>query len=360
MNTETAPRLAAPLTASINPFAAAIRGSMLGLAIGDAFGYPLEFSSQTPSHPKATEFKPSGTTFYAVPSWMGGQRQGHNLGTVALFSDDTQMAICVAEALCRMPLASAVKTAPEVTMEFLAWGRSPENTRAPGGTVMGSLHRMNGPEDWTKTNNDSKGCGTIMRSQPYGWFYGPKRARETATLHSTITHGHEAAGVSAGLYAEMISRIIRFPRIPIAKIVASVAHLASFGVGDTARKLDQVLNMVESTILAMEREEAFGYPTEAERIRLKMLDRITDRFRGWTADDALAAAVGIVLLVDEPHAAIMLAANTLGDSDSIACVVGGIVGCRAEWRQDWVDTVEKSAYLQQLASRCAKRVVEGV
>ncbi len=178
-----------PIAASLNPLLTPIRGSMLGLAIGDAFGYPLEFSSQTPSHPAETEFKARRLSRFAVPSWMGGS--AGEPYACALFSDDTQMAICVAEALCRAGAKEPEDSAPEALTEFLSWGYSAENTRSPGGTVMGSLRRLREDPN-AKIDNGSKGCGTIMRSQPYGWFYGPSRARRTAEVHARITHGHEA------------------------------------------------------------------------------------------------------------------------------------------------------------------------
>ncbi len=105
-------------------------------------------------------------------------------------------------------------------------------------------------------------------------------------------------------------------------------------------------------------ETSETYDAARERVKMRALDVITDRYRGWTADDALAAAVGIILLEPDPLLAIRHAANTLGDSDSIACVVGGIVGIRATFPVEWIETVEKSRYLQNLASRCARRVVE--
>ena len=54
---------------------------------------------------------------------------------------------------------------------------------------------------------------------------------------------------------------------------------------------------------------------------------------------------------------IRLAANTDGDSDSIACIAGGISGAYrglSGLPQDWVKRLEKSAYLEDVGRRLAQ------
>src|SRR5512142_2544756 len=101
-----------------------MRGSIIGLAIGDAIGHPTEFVSSVRAIREkwgelgVTDMMPSGR---------------HPAGT---FTDDTQMTICVARALVRAgraPLDELMKLLGE---EFVAWSRSRDNNRAPGGTCM--------------------------------------------------------------------------------------------------------------------------------------------------------------------------------------------------------------------------------
>ncbi len=41
--------------------------------------------------------------------------------------------------------------------------------RAPGNTCLAALRAMRGPEDWgRRAENDSKGCGGVMRAAPCG------------------------------------------------------------------------------------------------------------------------------------------------------------------------------------------------
>lgn len=56
---------------------------------------------------------------------------------------------------------------------------------------------------------------------------------------------------------------------------------------------------------------------------------------------------------DDAHACVVEAANTDGDSDSIACIVGARVGLRG-WPADLVRDVENSAGLVDVARRLAQ------
>lgn len=82
-------------------------------------------------------------------------------------------------------------------------------------------------------------------------------------------------------------------------------------------------------------------------------DVTLDRLRGWAAHEAIAAATYVLARhPDDPRAAILEAANTPGDSDSIATLVGALVGARRGIEaipKDWVGEVERSETLVTLA-----------
>src|SRR5690242_21080270 len=100
------------------------RGCILGLAIGDALGHPTEFVGSVRGIRErwgergVTGFEPSGR---------------HAAGT---FTDDTQMTIAVARALVRAGHDDLDRLMQTMGEEFVAWSRSPENNRAPGGTCL--------------------------------------------------------------------------------------------------------------------------------------------------------------------------------------------------------------------------------
>jgi ADP-ribosylglycohydrolase len=79
---------------------------------------------------------------------------------------------------------------------------------------------------------------------------------------------------------------------------------------------------------------------------------------GWVADEAVLAGLYCFLMFPyDFRSAIRLAANTDGDSDSIACIAGSISGAYrglSGLPQDWVKRLEKSAYLEDVGQRLAQ------
>ncbi|AXX31395.1 ADP-ribosylation/Crystallin J1 [Actinosynnema pretiosum subsp. pretiosum] len=72
---------------------------------------------------------------------------------------------------------------------------------------------------------------------------------------------------------------------------------------------------------------------------------------GWIAEEALATGLQCAVRhADDPVAALVRAARTSGDSDSIAALAGAFAGAAhgmSGWPQDWVDRIE---YADQLAA----------
>ena len=90
------------------------KGVIYGLAIGDAFGRFTEFISI-----------PAIKTKY-------GEKGIQDLPDPALFTDDTQMSVAIAEALIRSGEKNVEGIMEAVKEEFIKWLHSPENNRAPG------------------------------------------------------------------------------------------------------------------------------------------------------------------------------------------------------------------------------------
>ncbi len=79
-----------------------------------------------------------------------------------------------------------------------------------------------------------------------------------------------------------------------------------------------------------------------------------ERLEGWAAHEAIAATVYLVARhPDDYRAAVLEGANTPGDSDSLATLVGALVGARvglATLPSEWVRDVERSDVLITLAA----------
>ncbi|GAC1324508.1 MAG: ADP-ribosylglycohydrolase family protein [Chloroflexota bacterium] len=158
-----------------------VRGSLLGLATGDALGTTLEF-------------KPPGT-FRPIDDMVGGGP--FNLAPGA-WTDDTSMALCLADSL----LACDGFDAIDQLERYTRWYRqgylsSTGHCFDIGTTVRAALTafaRSRRP-DCGSTDPQSAGNGSIMRLAPIPLFYmrDARDAVEKAADSSRTTHGAEEA-----------------------------------------------------------------------------------------------------------------------------------------------------------------------
>jgi len=308
-------------------------GCILGSAIGDALGYTVEFSSMADIHKR---FGSAG-----IQTLQLREIDGENC---AIYSDDTQMARAVAEGLIRAGKVGTVNdAASEVAEEFIAWYKSPDNNRAPGGACMSGCTKLDeGQLPWWEcggpnTNDGAGGCGSVMRAHPYGLFYFDDRARaiKVAAEHSRLTHGAPLAmAASAALAAGVWSALRNYDPARIASSMQDAAYRYDQGTGDM--------------LVIAEASAQDGKITTAAML---------DQWRGWAGHEAVAAALFVFLRyvkVGGHTAVVRMGANSPGDSDSIAAIAGALAGAYVgygEIRLDWVIAVEKTEELQHLACR---------
>ena len=94
---------------------------IFGLAIGDALGYPTEF--MTLDRIKAKY----------------GENGISELPQRALFTDDTQMSVAIAEALITAGDQDLETIMDAVKDEFVKWRHFPENNQAPGRACLNNV-----------------------------------------------------------------------------------------------------------------------------------------------------------------------------------------------------------------------------
>lgn len=163
------------------------RGSLVGLAAADAVGTTLEF-------------KPPGS-FTPITDMAGGGPFGLLPGQ---WTDDTSMALCLAESLVEM----AGFDARDQMERYVRWyheGYWSSTGRCfdIGNTVRSALERFLQTGDPFSGSTDpySAGNGSIMRLAPVPMFYAanPEQAIQMAGESSRTTHG-AATAVSACRY----------------------------------------------------------------------------------------------------------------------------------------------------------------
>ena len=125
-----------------------------------------------------------------------GEKGIQDLPDPALFTDDTQMSVAIAEALIRSGEKDIEDIMEAVKEEFIKWLHSPENNRAPGRTCLTGVENMERGVHWSQSGiARSKGCGSAMRAAPIGYLYqhDSDKLREVAHATGICTHGHPTA-----------------------------------------------------------------------------------------------------------------------------------------------------------------------
>ena len=157
------------------------RGALLGLAVGDAVGTTLEF-------------EPPGT-FEPITDMVGGGPFGLVPGQ---WTDDTSMALCLAESLVEQQAFDPV----DQMKRYVRWWREGylSSTGAfidIGGTVRSALSHFESTGEPLSGSTDpySAGNGSIMRLAPVPLFFAsdPEKAIMVSGMSSRTTHGAQTA-----------------------------------------------------------------------------------------------------------------------------------------------------------------------
>jgi len=312
-------------------------GCIVGVAVGDALGYPAEFRRRDQL---LKELGPDGITDFVAledprfsrPRFAG---PGHPPGT---FTDDTQMTIAVAQSLLEAGNADVDRLMSAMGAHFVRWSRSEDNNRAPGGTCMEGCANLATGVRWKEAGvPSSKGCGSAMRVAPIGLFYDDlERVAEVARSSSLLTHGHDAAVEGAAAAALLVALAARglMPDDMFAEIDRRCSPHSKDFAAVWRRLPDMLLRPAEEVFAA----NALG--------------------EGWVAEEAVASAMYCFWRSpDDFPNAVLTAVNTDGDSDSIGAITGSLVGARlglAAIPARWREMVEDSNFLHELGSRLWK------
>ncbi|MEP6915545.1 MAG: ADP-ribosylglycohydrolase family protein [Acidobacteriota bacterium] len=170
-----------------------IRGALLGLAAGDALGTTLEF-------------KPPGS-FAPIADMVGGGPFGLEPGQ---WTDDTSMALCLAESL----VETGGFDAADQMRRYLRWYREGHHSSTGrcfdiGNTVRAALKRFEGDGDVGNSglrDTYSAGNGSLMRLAPVPLFFrdDPARAVAISGESSKPTHAHPEAVDACRYFAGLI------------------------------------------------------------------------------------------------------------------------------------------------------------
>ncbi|MHB8575003.1 MAG: ADP-ribosylglycohydrolase family protein [Dehalococcoidia bacterium] len=316
-------------------------GCLLGGAVGDALGAPIEFLSLPDIR---SQFGSAGLQDFS-PAY--GRR-----GAV---TDDTQMTLFTAEGLLRadnrLRDTGSMDSVTLVYRAYLRWLETQEHLapslgggldkswlsqapalrsrRAPGNTCLSALRSGSiGAAD--QPLNDSKGCGGVMRAAPAG--LAEARPFRLGCDVAAITHGHPGGYLPAGCFAQVIALIINGADL-LPAVTAAIEELVTWKESrETAALLTRAVAMAQ-----------LGRPTP---------EAIESLGSGWTGDEALAIAVLCALTADDFEDGVLMAVNHGGDSDSTGSIAGNILGALLGARAiplHWLGELELRETIEEVA-----------
>ncbi|MFJ5302866.1 ADP-ribosylglycohydrolase family protein [Streptomyces sp. NPDC088350] len=339
-------------------YRARVRGCLLGGAVGDALGYPIEFTSL--DRIRETH-GPRGITGY-VPGAPGA---------LGLISDDTQMTLFTVEAIIvahARERAKGIGGAWSILLRqaYERWletqseqGPGDSATsglisqpwlyarRAPGNACLSGVAQAYAPDPWREldgtpgpVNPDSKGCGTVMRSAPFGLATTADGAFAMAARGAQITHGHPTGYYAAGALAAIVAHLVAGDSLEGSVLRALRLLERHPGHEETSAALRAALDLAAEGSPTAEKVESLG--------------------AGWVAEEALAIGVYCALVERDVKAALLLAVNHSGDSDSTGSLCGNLLGARYGDHglpHTWVRGVEGRATIAALADDLAAECV---
>ncbi|NEX63346.1 ADP-ribosylglycohydrolase family protein [Noviherbaspirillum galbum] len=336
---------------------ARFRGCLLAGAAGDALGGAVEFSSLSEIR---QNHGANGISNYV-----------QSFGSMGAITDDTQMTLYTAEGLLRGYVRTQTRglgtslvavTAHAYLRWLLTQGiRSPllrddaidgwlsthralYSRRAPGSTCLSALSLMS--SFGNKAENDSKGCGGVMRAAPVGLFMSSKLLEnksyyiaETFKLGcdvAAITHGHPTGQLPSGTLALLVGLLVNGESLDNALNIA-------------LRELQQHDKHQESLDAIVLARSLSSSDISAEAAIQKIGE-------GWIAEEALAIAVFSCLRANDLQEGVIMAVNHGGDSDSTGAIAGNILGamfCEEEIPQRWLNELELRDVIGQVADDLA-------
>lgn len=295
------------------------RGCLLGGAVGDALGAPVEFMSLSRI---CKEFGAPGIRDYVGNSSRAGA-----------ITDDTQMTLFTAEGLIRglvQERQSGIGNYAAVTgSAYQRWlctqgeanihGLNPlepepgwlygvkglHSQRAPGRTCRAVLR--DATELGAPAQNNSDGCGGVVRIAPVGLFANDiEESFALGCQLTALTHGHPTGWLAGGALSVMVTALRQGDKLPDAI--------------DTALRYLRTMPDHEVLAAALELANDLAYAGSDPDLAIAELGE------GWSADEALAIATYCALAARDFREGIIMAVNHGGDSDSTGALAGNLLG----------------------------------
>lgn len=297
---------------------------LLGVAVGDAIGVPVEFKSR------------ENLTVRPVTDIMGHGSHNQPAGT---WSDDTSLTLALADALCED------FDLQRIADNFVAWKFGNEFTARGevfdiGITTRNSIYKLRQGISPTLAGGnfeDENGNGSLMRILPLLAYIKDKPITERFDITkdvSCITHGHIRAAMACFYYLEFARKLLeQKDKFQIYKELQTEVkdfflkkNLPQKGIDCFKRLLDQ---------------DIFDFPD-------------TMIYSSGYVIHSLEASIWCLLTTNNYRNAILDAVNLGEDTDTTAAITGGLAGLlygAATIPAHWLLMLARREYIEDLGEK---------
>lgn len=301
-----------------------IKGALFGLAVGDALGVPVEFRDREKLRRQPV------STMQGYGSW------NQPTGT---WSDDSSLAFCLAESLTKGYDLDDIAGCFIRWLEEGYWGAH-HKVFDVGGATSHAIKRLIGgtsPEFSGGLMIHDNGNGSLMRILPLLFYVVDKKAEERYTMIkqvSAVTHGHFRSVFACFIYLEFAGSILR-----------------GRSTRDAYREMQQTV-------------KDFAVQQEFNPDEVKLFHRILDGeihtfpekeiHSGGYVLHTLEASLWCLMNSSAYDEAVLKAVNLGGDTDTTACVTGGLAGLTYGYDaifQTWIEQLARSSDIADLCER---------
>lgn len=294
---------------------------IIGHAIGDAMGTPVQFKDRKLFYKPVKEMLKSG------------------FGDKGTWSDDTSMEIATIDSYINCNGWNY----DDIMNNYISWINDAKYTSRGitfdvGRTCMRAIknYAFNGTPALESGLNDinSNGNGSLMRIQPvaYYCYYKKLNNKEIYSLVkdiSSLTHRHEIAILGCYIYILYMIKLLQ------------------------GKDKYSAYNMIKIEDYSMFSEESKEYYQRILKEDLNKL-KVNDIKSSGYVVDSLEAAMWVTLKAKDFKETIIGTVNLGGDTDTIAAIAGsmaGIIYGIESFPKEWVDVIAKKDYLIELSEK---------
>lgn len=310
------------------------RGCMLGLAVGDALGMPVEGLTREEIRGRLGEVRemvaPTPDHFHC------GLAPGQ-------YTDDTEQTLLLAETIIESGFFDVERFTSKLADWGRAWTADPSLNRGVGWTSMTAIQDLLRDRPWQEAGLPTPTCGSAMRTAPIGLVYhcNLDLVARYADQQSLPTHSSTAARAGSVAVAVGVAlSILGFSPVRVLEMAAAFSERID---RDFARRL----SIVEE-LLDLDPPEALAETGTSPMVT-----------------ETVPAAFYCHLKF-EPEDALTAAASSGGDTDSIASIAGALGGAYrgTDWIPNrWLSCLEERKRIEEAASDLADvaaRICPGV